>query len=161
MCISAIQLFFRVPRPRQGSQLGFGTNPRNATTVTFTDNPDGAFAFAEVQAGQQNFSWGFKDIDVCVYTQGCSGGSQGSALAAGAFDDFTLIVNFDPSSSSIPFDPFPIKFQTTQGSFEFGGGASPTDVDGASPTDTVPEPSALLLLGAGLIGMSRFAKKSK
>jgi hypothetical protein len=125
--------------------FGFGTNP-NATTVTFTDNPDGAFAFAEVQTGQQNFPGGFKDIDVCVYSQGCSGGSQGSALAAGAFDDFTLVVNFNPSSSSVAFEPFPIKFQTTQGSFEFGGGASPTDdTDGASPTDTVPEPSGLLL----------------
>ena len=31
----------------------------------------------------------------------------------------------------------------------------------ASPTDTVPEPSTLLLFGAGLIAVSRFAKKSK
>jgi len=56
--------------------FGFGNNP-NATTVSFTDNPDGAFAFAEVQDGQQNFPGGFKDIDVCIYNQGCSGGSQG------------------------------------------------------------------------------------
>jgi hypothetical protein len=31
----------------------------------------------------------------------------------------------------------------------------------ASPTDTVPEPSTLLLFGAGLIAMRRFAKKTK
>jgi hypothetical protein len=35
------------------------------------------------------------------------------------------------------------------------------DDGGASPTDTVPEPSTLLLFGAGLIAMSRFARKSK
>jgi hypothetical protein len=74
------------------------------------------------------------------------------SLGCGAFDDFNLVVNFDPSRSSVAFEPFPIKFQTTQGSFEFGGGAAPTDyTDGASPTDTVPEPSGLVLLGAGLI----------
>jgi hypothetical protein len=41
--------------------FGFGTNP-NATTVTFTDNPDGAFAFAEVQTGQQNFPGGSRTL---------------------------------------------------------------------------------------------------
>jgi PEP-CTERM motif len=41
------------------------------------------------------------------------------------------------------------------------GGSGCTTDGGASPTDTVPEPSTLLLLGAGLIGMSRFAKKTK
>jgi PEP-CTERM motif len=40
-------------------------------------------------------------------------------------------------------------------------GASPTDVDGASPTDVVPEPSTLLVFGAGLIVINRFARKSK
>jgi hypothetical protein len=35
------------------------------------------------------------------------------------------------------------------------------ETDGASPRDTVPEPSTLLLFGAGLIAMSRFARKSK
>jgi hypothetical protein len=35
------------------------------------------------------------------------------------------------------------------------------ETDGASPTDTVPEPSTLLLFGAGLIAMRRIAKKSK
>jgi hypothetical protein len=41
------------------------------------------------------------------------------------------------------------------------GSASPTDVDGASPTDTVPEPSTLLLLRADLIGHEPICQKIK
>jgi hypothetical protein len=47
-------------------------------------------------------------------------------LAAGAFDDFTLVVNFDLSSSNVAFEPFPIVSDHSR-SFEFGGGAAPTD----------------------------------
>jgi hypothetical protein len=46
----------------------------------------------------------------------------------------------------------PLQIQYNGGSDRYGH---------ASPSDTVPEPSTLLLLGAGLIAMSRFVKKSK
>jgi PEP-CTERM motif len=48
----------------------------------------------------------------------------------------------------------------TSGSSDGGSGCI-TETDGASPTDTVPEPSTLLVFGAGLIVMSRFARNSK
>jgi PEP-CTERM motif len=50
----------------------------------------------------------------------------------------------------------------TTGSSDGGSGCTTETTDGgASPTDTVPEPSTLLVFGAGLIVMSRFARKSK
>jgi PEP-CTERM motif len=60
-----------------------------------------------------------------------------------------------------------VDIQSTYGSCGSNGcGLSHWDLfnpyDGnASPSDTVPEPSTLLLLGAGLIAVSRFVKKGK
>jgi hypothetical protein len=121
--------------------MGVNTNP---TGVTFTDTTDAGFTNAEVQGGQQNYPGGFKSIDVCVFTQGCSGGSQGSALAAGATDTFTLVIAGAFTGNSVTLAPFPIKFQTSGGSFEFAG------TEESSP---VPEPGTVLLLSSGLIGL--------
>ncbi|MFQ5773775.1 MAG: cistern family PEP-CTERM protein [Kiloniellaceae bacterium] len=120
------------------TSFGMGTNP-DATSVTFSDDPDGAFVDAEIQTGQQTFPAGFKQIDVCVFTQGCNGGSQGGALAAGASDSFMLTIFGDFSGGSVILEPFPIKFQTTEDSFGFGGSVK------------VSEPGSLVLLAVGLL----------
>jgi hypothetical protein len=143
------------PPPGQNSGItsfGIGVSP-NATGVTFSDAPDAGFTNAVKQNGQQNYPGGFKQIDVCVFTQGCSGGGQPTALAAGASDTFTLVIAGAFTGHTVTLTPFPIKFQTSAGSFEFAG------TEGINPT---PEPGTVLLLSSGLIGLglTRWCKRT-
>lgn len=119
------------------TSFGVGVSP-DATSVSFSDTNDGAFSSAVLQTGQQNYPGGFKKIDVCVFTQGCSGGSQGSALAVGASDTFSLTINGPFSGGAVALDPFAIKFQTSENSFEFA---------------SVPAPAPVALIGLGLLGL--------
>jgi hypothetical protein len=135
------------------TSFGIGVNP-NATGVTFTDASDAGFTNAVIQNGpNQTYPGGFKQIDVCVFTSGCSGGGQGSALAAGAADTFTLVIAGAFTGNTVTLTPFPIKFQTSGGSFEFAG------TEDINPT---PEPGTVLLLSSGLIGLglTRWRKRT-
>ena len=126
--------------------FGFGVSP-DATGVL---SSAGA-VFNEIGTGsgpQQTFPGGFKDIDICLYYQNCSGGNINDGLQAGDSDSLqiTLMGTFG-SSTDLLF--YPAKFQSNLGSFQPGG------------TTNIPEPTASLLLGTGLIGMMLLRRRKR
>jgi hypothetical protein len=123
--------------------FGFGVDP-NATASILTAGS----TFDMVGAGsgkQQTFPGGYKQIDVCIFAQGCAGGTVNDALNAGESDYITLLLSGDFSGGYANLLFFPAKFQTSDGSYEPAG-----CVNGNGCT-TVPEPSVPALLGIGLL----------
>ena len=102
-------------------------------------------------------------IEVCTFAgvdgpgKDCAGGGQGSLLAIGATDTFTLTLTFDPAvdPASYVIAQGGVKFQTSIGSFEFGE-TGPGTGPGGGPGGGggAPEPALLSLLGAGLAGLA-------
>jgi hypothetical protein len=132
--------------------FGFGVDP-NATASLVTAG--GVFDMVdEGFGGQQQFSGGFQQIDVCIFAQGCSGGNVNLGLQAGDTDSIVLDImgDFDMGGTSsvgaLTLLDFPLKFQGTWGSFE-------------TPGQSVPEPGTLALLGGGLIGVTIGARRRR
>lgn len=101
----------------------------------------------------ENFPGGFKNVNACIYSSnGCSGGKIQNGLGDGyaglnpSTDSFTFILasNSGTIGSSVTLSDFAVKFQTQDGSYEFGDGLGP------SPT---PEPASFWLLGSALLAM--------
>jgi len=122
--------------------MGFGVDPDVVAALTSAgsvfDTVD------EGSGGQQSFPGGFKHVDVCIFAAGCSGGSINDGLAAGDTDSFQISltpVSSDFSDGGVTLAFFPIKFQTSAGSFEPPGGLTPP----------IPEPTSVLLYAAGVL----------
>lgn len=133
--------------------FGFGVAPNATASIGASGS-----VFDTVGTGsgpQQTFPGSFKQIDVCIFSDGCSGGDVNSGLQAGSSD--SLVINltgdFDQGGSgpgAVSLLDFPLKFQGTWGSFETPG-----------QTTSVPEPGTLGLLGIALLGLGmtkRFRK---
>ncbi|MFB2894430.1 cistern family PEP-CTERM protein [Aerosakkonemataceae cyanobacterium BLCC-F50] len=115
--------------------FGFGVSP-NATGVSV--NGSSVFTEAVVQTGQQMFPGGFKQIDVCVYAaNNCSGGNVNQGLQAGQSTTFDITIFSDSFYNStqrtnvVTLSDFPVKFQTSVGSFESAGVPEPITVFGS------------------------------
>lgn len=125
--------------------FGFGISPDATASISTAGS-----IFNMVSAGsgpQQNFPGGFKDIDVCIFASGCSGGTVNNALHAGATDSLQLLLTGNFSSGSTSLLYFPVKFQTNQGSYEPAGCVNGNGC-------TVPEPGMAGLLLIGLLGIT-------
>jgi hypothetical protein len=121
--------------------MGFGVDPDVVATLT---NTGSVFDLvAEGSGAQQSFPGGFKQVDVCIFAAGCSGGSINSGLAAGEMDTFqiTLTPVSTDFRAGVTLAFFPIKFQSSAGSFEPPGEFTPP----------IPEPTSMALYAVGLV----------
>jgi hypothetical protein len=133
------------------TSFGFGIDPN--ATATFAQAGAIFDNIGTGQGGQQNYPGGFKAIDICIYADGCNGGNVNNGLVAGATDTIKLALTGSfGGGASLQF--FPVKFQTSAGSYELAG----------QPT-AVPEPITILGLGVGTIGggllKRKFGNKAK
>ncbi len=120
--------------------LGISTSPSATTTLFKAGN---VFTQADTPS-TGNFPGGFKNIDACVYASGntCNGTAINNGLSAGSSDSFVLALSGTfGNSPSITLSDFAVKFQTNEGSYEFGGNS----------LSETPEPGTLVLFGTALL----------
>lgn len=124
--------------------LGLGID-QNVSNVSLVDAGE-TFDSTKVLASNQTFTEGFKGIDICAFSStNCSGGDIKDGLQIGESDTFTLKISNTTGSfsSGVTIASYPVKFQSSQGSYTTAG---------------VPEP--ITIIGSGLaLGFGALLKK--
>lgn len=104
-----------------------------------------------------NFPGGFKNINICIWAgNNCNGGSINNGLQSGSSTSFELALTTSSGnllSTGVDLSQFPVKFQTQNGSFEFGGSIP--------SIPSTPEPSTWILDGTGLLLILFFYRKTR
>lgn len=133
--------------------FGFYASP----SIDGAFSPGGEGALFDGLENDVNFPGGFNSIDICLFAaNNCQGGNINDGLTPTSSDSMQILLTaLNPGSlnNGLELTAFPIKFQTSEGSFEFAGDDT--------PTTSIPEPAALSLFGAGLMGLGLLARRRR